>query len=98
RAYVDAFHLIAEPRKVFTQPTRSTTNIQNAAAGRQTKDGGDVGKVTKMTMRFRIHAIALMLVRFVREIVKRLRFKVVAALRVESTWIFDGSPLVVNAF
>src|SRR2546422_7062757 len=79
RANVDAFHPIAETCEILAHPTRSAAYIQNATARRQTERHSDVCKVAKVTVRFRVHAVALMLVRFVRQVVERLGSEVMTA-------------------
>src|SRR5437660_9335777 len=95
-ADVNSFHLVTETREVFTHPTRPTTHIQDTTARRQTERDSDVGKVTEMAVRFRVHAVALMLVRFVRQIIERLRPEVMTALCIEPARIFNCRALVID--
>src|ERR1700730_9896442 len=95
-ANVNAFYLVAETSEVFAQPTRTAAHIQNATAGRQPKRDGDVGKVAKMTMCFRIHPVTLMFGRFVRQIVEGFGLEVMIALRIKPARVINCRLLVIN--
>src|SRR6185295_15846642 len=89
RTDVDSFHHVAETRKVFAQPSGAAADIENSTARGQRQSDGDVREVTEMTKRFRVHAFAGVVRWFVREVVKRLRKKIMTMLRVKLVHVID---------